>query len=133
MSYFFYLFKQAWAGLIVKKGFLVTVVTTLGITLGALLCVLTLAYVVIYKPFPEQKHLYRVNANVVDKNGSEEFRSSFTYPSLIHLYEKQTQFSQSAWVRYEEGILSSLPTQPVGEYLCHARLVYLIESENGAG
>jgi predicted permease len=117
MSYFFYLLKQAWAGLIVKKGFLVTVVTTLGITLGALLCILTLAYVVISKPlpYPEQEHLYQVKGVLVEKTGEEVYRGVFSYPSLIHLYEKQTQFSQFALVSYENRILSSLPTQPAIE------------------
>jgi predicted permease len=109
-----YLLKQAWAGLSAKKGFLVTVTTTLGLTLGALLCILTLAYVVISKPlpYPEQEHLYQVNANIIDQTGKEVYQQAFSYPSLIHFYENQTQFSQSALIRYEEGILSSLPEQP---------------------
>ena len=63
MNYIIYQLKQAWAGLSAKRSFLLTVVTTLGTTLGALLCFLTLAYVVIAKPlsYPEQDHLYQLN------------------------------------------------------------------------
>ncbi len=113
MSHSIYLIKQAWAGLTVKKGFLVVIVTTLGITLGALLCILTLAYVVISKPlpYPEQEHLYQVNSVFVDKN-REEVGRGYEYPSLIQLFDNQTVFSQSALVRYESSVLSSQPTQP---------------------
>jgi len=117
MHQYSHLIRQAWAGLSAKKGFLVAIVTTLGLTLGALLCILTLAYVVIYKPlpYPEQEHLYQVNGIMLDKTGQEVSRGVFSYPSLIHLFEKQTQFSQSALVSYEDRILSSLPTQPAIE------------------
>ncbi|KZN32601.1 hypothetical protein N480_25465 [Pseudoalteromonas luteoviolacea S2607] len=113
MNQISYQLKQAWAGLCVKKGFLVTIVTTLGITLGALLCILTLAYVMILKPlpYPEQEDLYQVNSAVID---SERGRlgAAFEYPILIKLFDDQTVFSQSALVRYESGVVSSLPSQP---------------------
>ena len=114
MEHFSYLIKQACVGLSARKGFLVSVVTTLGITLGALLCVLTLFYVLIAKPlpYPEQEHLYQVNAIIVDQDGGDKFQGVFTYPSLIHLFDNQTVFSQSALVSYESGVLSSLLTQP---------------------
>ncbi|GLS26644.1 ABC transporter permease [Marinibactrum halimedae] len=113
MKHSSYQLKQAWAGLSVRKGFLVTVVSTLGITLGALLCILTLAYVVIVKPLPysNQNNLYQLNANLFNDK-KEMMAASFTYPSLIHLYENQSVFQQSALVHYGEGVISSLPTQP---------------------
>jgi len=113
MNQISYQLKQAWAGLSVNKGFLVTVVTTLGITLGALLCVLTLAYVLIAKPlpYPEQERLYKLNSVIVDQKEGVIARA-FSYPSLIQLFDNQTLFSQSALVRYESSVLSSRPTQP---------------------
>ena len=113
MNQISYQLKQAWAGLRVKKGFLVTVVTTLGITLGALLCVLTLAYVLIAKPlpYPEQEHLYQINSVIVDQKEGVIARA-FSYPSLVKLFDSETPFSQSALVRYESSVLSSRPTQP---------------------
>ena len=108
-----YQLKQAWAGLSAKKGFLVTVVTTLGITLGALLCILTLAYVLIGKPlpYPDPQRLYQLNATLLDDKGKDVI-SAYTYPSLIHLFDNQTLFSQSALVHYGEHVLSSQPSQP---------------------
>ncbi|UAA39463.1 ABC transporter permease [Paraneptunicella aestuarii] len=113
MNHSIYLLKQAWAGLSAKKGFLVTIVTTLGLTLGALLCILTLAYVVISKPlpYPEQENLYQVNSVIVDKNRGVIARA-YNYPTLVNFFEKQTVFSLAALVRYEDGVLSSQPTQP---------------------
>ncbi len=109
-----YQLKQAWAGLSEKKGFLVTVVSTLGITLGALLCILTLAYVLIFKslPYPEQEYLYQLNFNLFNDKGEEIAARAYTYPSLIHLFDNQTLFTQSALVKYQEEVLSSHPVQP---------------------
>jgi predicted permease len=108
-----YLLKQAWMGLSAKKGFLVTVTTTLGLTLGALLCILTLAYVMISKPlpYPEQEHLYQVDSVLIDQDRGPIARA-YEYPVLMKLFNDQTVFSQSALVRYEEGVLASIPAQP---------------------
>ncbi len=109
-----YQLKQAWAGLSEKKGFMVAVVTTLGITLGALLCILTLAYILIAKPlpYPDQQDLYQVNFTLFNDK-DEEVASSHTYPGVVHLFDKQTLFSQSALVKYEENVLISHPLQPM--------------------
>ncbi|KZN66262.1 ABC transporter permease [Pseudoalteromonas luteoviolacea] len=113
MNQLSYQLKQAWAGLCIKKGFLVTIVTTLGITLGALLCILTLAYVMILKPlpYPEQEKIYQINSAVVDTERGR-LGAAFEYPILIRLYDSQDVFSQSSLVRFETGVISSLPTQP---------------------
>ena len=113
MNHSNYLLKQAWAGLSAKKGFLVTIVTTLGLSLGALLCILTLAYVVISKPlpYPEQERLYRVNSIYSDEN-SGVIGSFYDYPILTRLFETQTVFSESALVYHGSGVLTSQPTQP---------------------
>ena len=113
MSQFTYQFKQAWAGLSKKPGFIATVVATMGITLGALLCVLTLAYFLLVKPlpYPDQERLYRINHVLVD--GKEEIKAqSFTYPGLMHLYENQDVFELGALVHYGQDVLTSLPNQP---------------------
>ncbi|OHU87423.1 MULTISPECIES: ABC transporter permease [Pseudoalteromonas] len=113
MNQSIYLLKQAWAGLRLKKGFSATVIATLGISLGALLCILTLAYIVIVKPlpYPEQGALYQLNSVVKDKN-AEVLGRAYNYPSLIHLYDTQTVFSESAIALYSESVLSSLATHP---------------------
>ncbi|ODB35454.1 hypothetical protein BB427_17200 [Pseudoalteromonas sp. BMB] len=114
MNHSIYLLKQAWAGLYKKKGFALTVVTTLGLTLGALLTILTLAYVVIAKPlpYPEQDSLYRLNAYTVDEKKKQDANPDFNLGNLVNLYDNQKQFSQSAMLDYREGVLSSLSTQP---------------------
>ncbi|MFQ3244146.1 MAG: putative permease [Arenicella sp.] len=114
MNHSIYQLKQAWAGLSARKGFLVTVVATLGTTLGALLCILTLAYVLIAKPlpYPEQDRLYQLDSITYDGEGVR-LGSAYQYPSLIHLFDNQTEFSESALVHYEEQVLTSHPKQPI--------------------
>ncbi len=65
-----YQLKQAWLSLKKKPGFVVSVVSTMGLTLGALLCVLTLAYVMLLKPlpYPEQDKLVVVKHEFIDEN-----------------------------------------------------------------
>ncbi len=60
MYLFVYQLKQAYMSLKQKPGFVLSVVSTMGMTLGALLCVLTLAYVMLIKPlpYPEQARLF---------------------------------------------------------------------------
>lgn len=113
MSQLTYQYKQAWAGLSKKPGFIATVVATMGITLGALLCVLTLAYFLLIKPlpYPEQERLYKANHVFVDKQ-KEIKAQSFTYPGLIHLYKNQDVFESGALVHYGQDVLTSLPNQP---------------------
>ena len=113
MSQFAYQMKQAWAGLSKKPGFVATVVTTMGTTLGALLCILTLAYLLLFKPlpYPEQEQLYKVEHAVSDATGDVNARA-YTYPGLIHLYKNQDVFETAALVQYDEDVLTSQPSQP---------------------
>ncbi|NQY35136.1 MAG: hypothetical protein HRT37_09260 [Alteromonadaceae bacterium] len=57
---FSYQVKQAWFGLKNKPWFVLSIVSSMGLTLGALLCILTLAYLMLAKPlpYPEQEKLY---------------------------------------------------------------------------
>jgi len=113
MSQFIYQQKQAWAGLKKKPGFVAAVVATMGTTLGALLCILTLAYVLIAKPlpYPEQDSLYRVDS-VFQNDKGEQVGRAYTYPSLIHLYENQQQFGQSSLLYLSQDVLTNSLTQP---------------------
>ena len=71
-----YLIKQAYLSLKQKPGFVISVVTTMGLTLGALLCVLTLAYVMLIKPlpYPEQDKLYLVEHNFITEKNTDKYR-----------------------------------------------------------
>ena len=113
MSQFFYQQKQAWQSLKGTPGFVASVTTTMGLTLGALLCVLTLAYVMLVKPlpYPEQDKLYRVIQSQIMQNGQVD-NDLFTYPGLIHFYKNQTHFSEAALIHYDTNILTSSPKQP---------------------
>jgi predicted permease len=113
MSQLLYQQKQAWMSLKKKVGFVATVVTTMGTTLGALLCVLTLGYLLIVEPlpYPEQDKLYKVIHAISDKTG-ETNAQSFTYPGLIHLYKNQDVFEKTALIQYGQDVLTSLPNQP---------------------
>ncbi|MDP7592057.1 MAG: ABC transporter permease [Litorilituus sp.] len=113
MNLFTYQLKQAWLSLKKKPGFVLSVVSTMGITLGALLCVLTLAYVMLIKPlpYPEQARLYSVEHHIVDQQGESEY-VHFDYPTLIELYKKQKQFTQGSISYYSEEVIRTHPQQP---------------------
>jgi predicted permease len=113
MDAFFYQIKQAWAGLKKKPGFIAAVVLTLGTTLGALLCVLTLGYLLIFEPlpYPEQERLYKIEHNVLNAAGKVDL-TDYTYPGFINLYEKEQVFSDKALLYYGREVLTSLSHQP---------------------
>jgi len=114
MNLFFYQLKQAYLSLKQKPGFVFSVVSTMGITLGALLCVLTLAYVMLIKPlpYPEQEKLFWVEHGLSDKNN--ELRASwFSYPGMVLFSETQDIFTEFAMLCFGESILSSDPEQPL--------------------
>jgi len=114
MNSLFYQIKQAWLSLKQKPGFVFSVVTTMGITLGALLCVLTLAYVMLVKPlpYPDQDRLYRVEHQLISNENKIDGRS-FTYPNLMHLFKNQTTFSESALSYFDAVVLTSIADEPM--------------------
>jgi predicted permease len=114
MNSFFYQIKQAWLSLKQKPGFVVSVVTTMGMTLGALLCVLTLAYVMLLKPlpYPEQDRLYRVEHQLIS-NENKVDGHAFTYANLMHLYNNQTTFSESTLSYFDAAVLTSSVNEPM--------------------
>jgi predicted permease len=113
MTSFIYQLKQVFLSLKKKPGFVFSVVSTMGITLGALLCVFTLAYVMLIKPlpYPDQDRLYRVDSQQFDAAGALNV-TAFSYPSLVHLYKNQQVFEQVALTIYDDEVLTSLDTQP---------------------
>jgi|GEM_PF-509307 len=113
MSQLFYAIKQAYLGLKQKPGFVFSVVTTMSVTLAALLCVLTLAYVMLLKdlPYPDAERLYKVE-HVLSKASEDWSDANFSYPSLMNLYKNQQVFSDSAIIYYGERNLTSHQAQP---------------------
>ena len=113
MNSFFYSVKQAYKSLQQTPSFVFSVITTMSITLGALLCVLTLAYVMLFKqlPYPDSEYLVKVE-HVMSKENEDWSDSSFSYPSLIHLYKNQEVFTDSVMIFYGERNLTSHQEQP---------------------
>jgi len=109
-----YLIKQAFFSLKQKPIFVLSVASTMGITLGALICVMTLAYVMLLKPlpYPDQARLYNVEHQLIS-NENEVDGSSFTYPNLMHLYNKQELFEQSTLIYVDGGVITSLDSEPM--------------------
>jgi predicted permease len=109
-----YLIKQAYLSLKQKPIFVLSVVSTMGITLGALLCVMTLAYVMLIKPlpYPDQERLYNVEHQLISNENAIDGRA-FTYPNLMHLYNQQSLFEQSVLMYVDGGVITSLPSEPM--------------------
>jgi len=81
--------------------------------MGALLCVLTLAYLLLLSPlpYPASDSLYTVEHNLIGKDGDVD-GTAFTYPNLMHLFAKQSNFSDLAWMYYDADVLVSKPSHP---------------------
>ncbi len=114
-----YQLKQANISLNKKPGFVALVISTMGLTLGALLCVLTLGYVLLYKPlpYPDQERLMVVDHAFIDqtRNGQpgKVMFKAFTYPALMALQNEPTAFLETAFISRKQGVLtnhSALPT-----------------------
>ncbi|MBA6251191.1 ABC transporter permease [Colwellia sp. MB3u-55] len=114
MNLFCYQLKQAYLSLKQKPIFVLSVVSTMGVTLGALLCVLTLAYVMLIKPlpYPDQERLYNVEHQLISNENAIDGRA-FTYPNLMHLYNQQSLFEQSVLMYVDGGVITSLPSEPM--------------------
>jgi predicted permease len=114
MNLFFYQFKQAFLSLSKKTGFVFSVVSTMGITLGALLCILTLNHLLLVAPlpYPEQDRLFVAEHGFVDsKNNNDGF--DFTYPGLVHLYKSKEAFDQAAMILHGQDVIISNNNQPL--------------------
>jgi len=106
--------KQAWQSLKGHPGFIASVLTTMGLTVGALLCILTLAYVLLVKPlpYPDQNSLYVVEHQLINKDNKVD-GGAFTYPNLMHLYNNQQVFEQAALMYLDADVLLSLTANPM--------------------
>lgn len=105
--------KFAWHNLKKKPGFVSSVIITMGLTLGALLCVLTLAYVILFKPlpYPDAERLFRVDSTV-NVEQRKPLEGLYSYPGLMDLYQRQDVFSTSAVVINSNDVESSLAHTP---------------------
>ena len=114
MNLFTYQIKQAFLSLKQKPGFVFSVVSTMGITLGALLCVLTLSYLLLVEPlpYPEQGRLFVAEHKVIGAK-KETKTIAYSYAGLVHLYKSKVAFEQSAMMYYDQDVIISHPSQPL--------------------
>ncbi len=96
--------------------FSAAVIMTMAIALGALLCVATLAYVMLIKPlpYPEQDQLYAVDQQLINSENKTD-SNAFIYPNLMHLYQNQQVFEHSALMYLDGSVVTSLPSEPMME------------------
>lgn len=113
MDYFLKQIKYAWQGLKKKAGFVSSIIITMSLTLGALLCVLTLGYVMILKPlpYPDEERLYRVTPTI-NFEQREPIVGRITYPGVMDLYQRQDVFSMFSLVINSNDVESSLASTP---------------------
>jgi predicted permease len=114
MNLFCYQLKQAFLSLKKKQGFVFSVVSTMGITLGALLCVLTLNYLLLVEPlpYPEQERLFVAEHGFMDKE--KEIKGFvYSYPGIVHLYKSKSVFEQAAIMAYGQSVIISHSNQPL--------------------
>lgn len=106
--------KQAWASLKKKPGFVLTVLMTMGITLGALLCAITLNYLLLVEPlpYPEQDRIHVAEHKLLGAE-KETKGVAFTYPGLVHLYKNNDAYEQSAMMSYGQDVIISHASQPL--------------------
>jgi len=108
-----YLISQAWQGIKAKPTFTANVMLTLGLTVGALICALTLMYLMLFKPlpYPHQESLYIIENTKVNVQG-EQISRGFSYKGIEYFYKHQSAFEQTALVYHIADVLSSLKHQP---------------------
>jgi predicted permease len=110
-----YLLMQAWQNIKSKPAFTINVVITLSLTVGALICALTLMYLMLFKPlpYPQQETLFTVENTKFNDNG-EQVSRGFSYLGIEYFYKHQNAFEQAALVYHIADVLSSLKHQPTG-------------------
>lgn len=108
-----YQVKQALLALKQKPAFVGSVVSSMGLTLGVLLCVLSLAYALLIQPlpYPKQNQLFQVTYETYNSKGERQ-SARIAMPNLHYLHEKQSVFDRDAFAFYGEEVLSSIPSQP---------------------
>ena len=81
-------FKTALHSLLKAKTYCITVVLTLGITLGALVAMFNLNYQLLIKPLPyvDQERLYLLRGDAFT-NGQLDLAKMYPYPAVVEAYK----------------------------------------------
>jgi predicted permease len=111
--------KLAQASLSQRPGFVVTIVLTLGLTLGALITVFNLNYMLLMKPlpYPEQQDLVVIDHEVKHINDAESPANHRILPATIygykhHLTNDNSSFEQMTIFKISRKFLVSHKEQP---------------------
>ncbi|MCJ8271921.1 MAG: ABC transporter permease, partial [Psychrosphaera sp.] len=104
--------KLAFASLLRVPGFSMTVILTLAVTLGALICIFSLNNLLLVKPlpYPNADKLVVVN-HTYTEDGEIEFGAQ-TLPGMLLWYKKQTVLEQMALIEGTYQNISSHVEQP---------------------
>jgi predicted permease len=107
-------YTQAWASLKKKPGLILAVVGTMSVTLGALLCSITLSYLLLVEPlpYPEQERLFVADHRILDAENTTK-TVAFSYPTLVQLYKNNDAFEKSAMIYYGQDVITSHEKQPL--------------------
>ncbi|MDQ3289017.1 MAG: ABC transporter permease [Pseudomonadota bacterium] len=90
-----------------------SIVASMGISIGALLCIATLCNLLIVQPLPYTRsdELFVVTNEFVNIEGEVE-GEAYSYPGVMYLDDKQSVFSDSATLYYSQDVITSHPSQP---------------------
>jgi len=116
MRYFIHSLKNelslAKSALLRVSGFSATVIGTLAITLGTLICIFSLNYMLLVKslPYPDAEKLlvlqHTYTEDGVDYSGAQ------TAPGMISLYKKQKVFAEMALMSDQNLLIADHPERP---------------------
>ena len=99
MSAFVQELKLALASLGQRSAFVITVVLTLGLTLGALVTVFNLNYLLLMKalPYPEQQRLVAIDHDIDNNNALAAPSNNRILPATIYGYQQHLNNSNSSF------------------------------------
>ena len=99
--------------LLAAKGFVLTVLLTLGLTLAATVCIFSLNWLLLAKPlpYPDQHRLVYVKGQSL-KNNIVVRDDTHIYPVLMQLYDSVAEFDAAALISYNDNVISNLPDTP---------------------
>ena len=113
MNLFLQQLQQAWYSLQKRPGLLINMVSTIGLTLGALICALTLIYFMNFKPLAYANHqnLYHLTLDWFD-DVKQLQSQGLTHEQSEYLFKNRTEQLGVALIYNITDIITSLEEQP---------------------
>ena len=114
MNYFVRELKFALNTLLQAKSFVLAVVVTLGVSLGAFICIAVLGNLVFLEPlpYPEQQRLHLVKG-ILKNNGNTVMANVNSFPSAREIYGREAEFEEAALLTFETHQLENHPQLPI--------------------